>query len=85
MLETIHDLKYQLQKVQVTLESVQGDFNVPHFTDAKLYSQVKNSAEELRVLKESAFLTEGAHQAFLSCLHKQLDELGEQEVLGRKV
>lgn len=50
------------------MESIQGDLRVAHTTNAELESQLKNKSEDVRVLKECAFLTEAPHQADLSCL-----------------
>lgn len=50
-----------------------------HSTKAELKAQLKNTTEELKVLKKRSFLTEATHHADMSCLQKQLEELGEQE------
>lgn len=79
------DLENRLQEDHATLESLQGQLKMAHAIKAELKPQLKNKAEKVTVLKERVFLTEAIHQADLSCLQKQLEELGEQEALRRKV
>lgn len=37
------------------------------------------------MLKKCAFLTDATHQAYLYCLQKKLQQLDEEQALGRKV
>lgn len=49
------------------LECLQGYLKVAHSTNVELKAQLTNKTEELRVLKECAFLTEATHQVDVSC------------------
>lgn len=52
---------------------------VARSTKAELKAQLENNSIDVRVLKNSAFLNEATYQADLSCLQKQLHELGHHE------